>query len=621
MMLRIVATKLVGSLHAAPPCTEYSLLKLKNPGPKPCRSPQCMDSPLFDDTECHQRFYSSREIMLRTVHVLRLNHIHGGYSSLEQPLSAMSWNEDFILLACQEFLVEEAVFSHCATCQSDEEPWNKDWKFVSNVSGFSDASLICTCNYKHSSFAGKRNPDGSFKSRNTSEYPEKLVDQVRKFLNVEQMRSDIHGLWDWESVLDLIPERAPQRLVQIPDGGGLASSSLWPIPFSEDVFQRLRKALESICFKHHLHTKIPKHIKEKNNTSPFTSEVQIEIDECFRNFFRSNNLDPSFEVPSDQPFRLHAFHALAQLALDPDVQLLRTLVDGVDLGIDRSIEPSGTWPLKQEIQEPGCNQFFSFENNWKSADADEETLERLIQKEIDDGFVSELPSMEAATALFGDLFAIGKLGIATQQADKPRLALDSAISGLNPASNKAILEKYSFPRLSDFQYSFSSSTKSPIILLNVDVKSAHKRIKVRKQHQGLLAFRFKERIFHYKVLHFGGSCSAYYWTRTAGILLRCIHKFLHIFHVGMVFVDDFIFGFYNRTAGLQAALVLMFMSFLQVPISWNKMELGTSVTWIGWQLDTWSDTVSITSEKIHKIVSKLKVFSSPRNTSEKMLRN
>ena len=136
MMLRIVATRLVGSLHAAPPCTEYSLLKLKNPGPRPCRSPQCMDSPLFDDDECHQRFYSSREILRRTEHLLRLNHIHGGYSSLEQPSSAMSWDEDFILLACQEFLVEEAVFSHCATCRSDEEPWSKEWKFVSNIPGF-----------------------------------------------------------------------------------------------------------------------------------------------------------------------------------------------------------------------------------------------------------------------------------------------------------------------------------------------------------------------------------------------------------------------------------------------------------------------------------------------------
>ena len=45
MLLRIIPSKQVGTLLAAPPCTEYSLLKLKQPGPFPCRSPDCMDVP------------------------------------------------------------------------------------------------------------------------------------------------------------------------------------------------------------------------------------------------------------------------------------------------------------------------------------------------------------------------------------------------------------------------------------------------------------------------------------------------------------------------------------------------------------------------------------------------
>lgn len=111
---------------------------------------------MFDNPGCHERFFSSREIMLRTIHLLRLNHIHGGYNSLESPLSAMTWDEDFVRLACIEFLVETAIFSHCQTCEPGEEPWNKDWKFVSNIPGFSESSLQCQCLYKHPSFAGKR---------------------------------------------------------------------------------------------------------------------------------------------------------------------------------------------------------------------------------------------------------------------------------------------------------------------------------------------------------------------------------------------------------------------------------------------------------------------------------
>ena len=610
MMLRVVAARLVGTLHGAPPCTEYSLLKLKGPGPKPCRSPQCMHTPLFDDPRCRERFFSSREILVRNIHLLRLNHIHGGYSSMESPLSAMSWDEDFVQLACQEFLVETAVFSHCQTCETDEEPWNKDWKFVSNIPNFSDASLQCSCNKRHKSFAGKRNADGSFLSTQTAEYPRKLVLRLINFLQLQLMKSSTTGLWDMKTLIQDLPQRAPLRMIHIPDGGGLASSALWPLPFSFDVFYSLRKDLEQLCYKHQLHRLIPKHIQSKTNCSPFTSQIQTEIDALFRKFFEVNAQNPSFDIPADQPFRLHAFYALATLAGDPDAKLLTDLVDGVDLGIHNAIEPSGTWPLKQDDPDMNPNEFSSFETNWKSADTDEITLERLIQREIDDGFVTELPSLDSAKDQFGDLLAIGKLGIATQQADKPRLVLDSTISGLNPASNRAILEKYSYPKLRDLQSSFSQATRNPNVLLNVDVKSAHKRIKVRKEHQGLLAFRFKERIFHYKVLHFGGSCSAYYWTRTAGILLRCIHKFLHLFHIGMVFVDDFVFGFFNDTSALQASLVLMMLSFLNVPLSWNKLELGTNITWIGWNIDTTSDTVAVTQEKIDKVVAKLRSFSS-----------
>ena len=226
MMLRVVAARLVGTLHGAPPCTEYSLLKLKGPGPKPCRSPQCMHTPLFDDPRCRERFFSSREILVRNIHLLRLNHIHGGYSSMESPLSAMSWDEDFVQLACQEFLVETAVFSHCQTCETDEEPWNKDWKFVSNIPNFSDASLQCSCNKRHKSFAGKRNADGSFLSTQTAEYPRKLVLRLINFLQLQLMKSSTTGLWDMKTLIQDLPQRTPLRIDSYPGWGRISFLSL-----------------------------------------------------------------------------------------------------------------------------------------------------------------------------------------------------------------------------------------------------------------------------------------------------------------------------------------------------------------------------------------------------------
>ena len=155
-ILRLVASKQVGSIVAAPPCSEYSMLKLHQPGPLPCRSPDCMDHPLFDTEECYYRFHSSREIIHRTVTVLELQHIHGGFSALEQPLSAMTWEEPSIQEARKTFLTESAIISHCGVLDEHEEPLNKHWQFASNIYNFHLPELQCICPYKHKSFAGKK---------------------------------------------------------------------------------------------------------------------------------------------------------------------------------------------------------------------------------------------------------------------------------------------------------------------------------------------------------------------------------------------------------------------------------------------------------------------------------
>ena len=155
-ILRVVASRQVGSVVAAPPCTEYSLLKLKQPGPLPCRLPGRLDEPLYDTTDCRYRFYSSREILQRSTVILHVNHIHGGYSGLEQPLHAMSWNEKFVVEARSNFLMESAIFSHCRVVDDPNEALNKHWLFVTNIPGFHQAELQCTCDCQHNSFAGRK---------------------------------------------------------------------------------------------------------------------------------------------------------------------------------------------------------------------------------------------------------------------------------------------------------------------------------------------------------------------------------------------------------------------------------------------------------------------------------
>ena len=147
-ILRLAASRVIGTLSAAPPCKEYTLLKLNPGGPPPCRTPEHMDTPLVEEPACIDRFYSSQEILHRTIRILMVNFSHGGVSAMEQPSSAMSWNEPVVQEAREHFL-HTAEFSHCRFLEDGEEPLQKEWRFVSSIAGFAEASAKCSCTTKH----------------------------------------------------------------------------------------------------------------------------------------------------------------------------------------------------------------------------------------------------------------------------------------------------------------------------------------------------------------------------------------------------------------------------------------------------------------------------------------
>ena len=55
---------------------------------------------------------------------------------------------------------------------------------------------------------------------------------------------------------------------------------------------------------------------------------------------------------------------------------------------------------------------------------------------------------------------------------------------------------------------------------------AHKQIQVRPDERSLLLFAFQGKLYHYRVCHFGGRFSAYWWQRAGAFLLRQVHGLL-----------------------------------------------------------------------------------------------
>ena len=240
----------------------------------------------------------------------------------------------------------------------DQQPLNKHWQFVSDIFNFHQADLQCTCSHKHESFAGNTEADGIFSSSRTAEYPRRL-EHLTPFLRLDRPKLPPQQqiFLQWAEVISMIPSTPPVHFHHIPDGAGLVSSAIWPLPFKPDIFRTLRKGLEQIAIT----SEIPKN---------FDEQTLQKTHLAFKKFFQRLGPIPSFEITPGQPFRLSALQALAKLMDDPDQSLIPLLQTGVDLGIEDKIPSSGTWParddeLEKEIKHPW---FELFDINWQSAE-------------------------------------------------------------------------------------------------------------------------------------------------------------------------------------------------------------------------------------------------------------
>lgn len=188
-------SKIGGFPSWSPPLYGVQSFETEEPRTSTLQISTVMDSPLFNDTRCHQRFSLVERSCceLYICYAWTISDVMG-WRFCKASMSRIFGRSGYLQPLCNLSL-------RWRTLEQGLEVCLQRIRFLTRL-----------FDYRHSSFAGKRNADGSFKSHNTSEYPEKLSDQIRKCLHVEQMRSDVHGLWGWNSVLDLVPDSFTSRM-------------------------------------------------------------------------------------------------------------------------------------------------------------------------------------------------------------------------------------------------------------------------------------------------------------------------------------------------------------------------------------------------------------------------
>ena len=107
----------------------------------------------------------------------------------------------------------------------------------------------------------------------------------------------------------------------------------------------------------------------------------------------------------------------------------------------------------------------------------------------------------------------------------------------------------------------------------------------------------------YLVNHFGASWSAYWWSRLGALILRLAHFTIRHQHLGAIYVDDFLWMFPKKSWVHLTAVLISLLQVLGVPLSWNKLQIGDSVIYLGWNLQLHASfSASMRTDRQQKIL-------------------
>ena len=115
-------------------------------------------------------------------------------------------------------------------------------------------------------------------------------------------------------------------------------------------------------------------------------------------------------------------------------------------------------------------------------------------------------------------------------------------------------------------------------------------------------FRFRGKLYHYVVCHFGGRFSAYWWQRAGAFLLRQCHELLAFApHRAWLYVDDLLSALRKENARELFAIMIIFFAAINAPMSWKKAQFAQAINWCGWTVDFEMDTIQLISNKLTKL--------------------
>ena len=471
LILRVACSGLVGAVWSAPPCKEYSRLKLRRPGPKALRTPEFMQGVPGLSEEELLRVSQSAEIHARSRRVIPCVREAAGEAGLEQPPSSMAWLEEDNITLLRELC---AHCAHVAACERGMD-YYKSWAFCASFASIRTlASTCCHAPGAHRSIAGLKQGNAHV-SALTAEYPESLASALASLLQPFCTQTGTRkAISDFAN---LLCEPVVHRRPPVCDGAGFNSTADHTNPKASSAFQDLLQHWQRYAAQQDLSSHIVRHLAQGADSHPLTPQQQLDLaDIAHKCLHPSCSQADCLLIAPGQPFRLSLLQAFAAHMQDPDPQLPDLLA-----GILDEIPSSMQWTQRQQSLDDDDlegTHLLHCQGNWTQADRNPALLQQLVEQEVANGWVKPFPAGRQAVAQHWPAgSAIGKLNIVTAEGKDPRLVLDSTICNANVACR--VPEKVSLPSNLDVHRTFSSDDAfGRWIALSLDFKAAHKCIKV-----------------------------------------------------------------------------------------------------------------------------------------------
>ena len=477
-LLRLCWSGAIGLIVCAPPCKEYSRLKMRPGGPPALRTPDYMDGvPGLSHAQL-QKVRDSREIHRRGRALLHAVMCKGGVGVLEQPPTSLAWLETANFELFQEF---QGHLAWVDACRHGKD-WAKSWCFASNSAKIGRLAALCNHNIAHQSIAGVKDASGEYLSTTTAEYPASLAKEIIDSVSFRVTRHT-------PSPRPLpLGQRAPPCLpvgprLKMCDGAGNYSSADHSIPANHPMPTKIAHAWLRWAAKAGLDNKIMAHVMRAAPEPPLSPlEVRQAIQILYETI--SHPQPSTLEPEAEQPYRLKILATFGALTGDPDLALLRHMERGVPAGIFEPIPSSNRWrPASDHKESEALTQLDLCTGNWKAADEHPQEVAALIAKEIEQGWVEKTDmSLEEAKAFWPKGVALGKLNVVFAEGKDPRLVLDSTICGVNPRCH--IPERVALPMAADLRLATQPhDSHGAFIGASLDFKAAHKQVKIRPEER------------------------------------------------------------------------------------------------------------------------------------------